>query len=152
MVPLINNDIEMFRSFPKGLPGIYFFRHAKGNGSAKPGSIFGKDYLYKWWKKACANLGINDVDLYGGTRYSSTITLRKFKTPEEIKRATMHSTNKVFERYFYLEGDEPRNIYEDTQDKRVKKRVGGKKSTSPGTDKLTKNLRGMQNQPPVFIE
>jgi hypothetical protein len=40
--------------------------------------------------------------------------LRAYRTPEEIKRATMHSTNKAFERYFSMESDDLRSIYEDT--------------------------------------
>ena len=31
------------------------------------------------------------------------------------KRATMHSTNKAFERYFQFEGDDVREIYGDTR-------------------------------------
>jgi integrase len=117
LVPIIEDDIKLLRTFPKALPHLYFFRHEKGNGAAKSGSKFGKDYLYKWWKKACRNLGIDGVDLYGGTRHSSAIALRKYRTPEEIKRATMHSTNKAFERYFYIEGEDLRSIYGDTRGK-----------------------------------
>jgi hypothetical protein len=64
--------------------------------------------------KACTNLGIDGVDLYGGTRHSSARALRMHRTPEEIKRATMHTTNKAFERYFQIEADDVRNIYRDT--------------------------------------
>jgi hypothetical protein len=34
--------------------------------------------------------------------------------PKEIKRATMHSTNKAFERYFWIETEDLREIYGDT--------------------------------------
>ncbi|MGZ3607614.1 MAG: hypothetical protein ACXU9J_06795, partial [Syntrophales bacterium] len=40
--------------------------------------------------------------------------LRVYRTPEEIKRATMHTTNKAFERYFNIEAGDLRNIYKDT--------------------------------------
>jgi hypothetical protein len=70
------------------------------------GKQFGLNYLYIWWKRACRNLGIAGVDLYGGTRHSSAIALKKYRTPEEIKRATMHSTNKAFERYFWIETED----------------------------------------------
>ena len=53
-----------------------------------------------------------DVDLYGGTRHSSARALRDRFSPEQIRRATMHSTSKAFERYFRVEGDEVRSIYE----------------------------------------
>ena len=71
--------------------------------------------------KACKNLGIEGVDLYGGTRHSSAKALRAYRTPEEIKRATMHSTNKAFERYFQIESDDLRKIYSKT--KRTSKSV-----------------------------
>jgi hypothetical protein len=43
------------------------------------------------------------VDLYSGTEHSSATALRKFRSPEQIKKATMHTTNKAFERYFQIE-------------------------------------------------
>ena len=70
--------------------------------------------FYKWWKKACNNLGVSDVDLYGGTRHSSTVALRENFSPEEIRRATMYSTNKAFERYFHLSKEELRQVYSST--------------------------------------
>jgi integrase len=126
LVPLIEDDIALLKTFPKAMPHLFFFRHIKGNGGAKPGEKFGKDHLYNWWKKACKNLGIEGVDLYGGTRHSSAIALRKFRTPEEIKRATMHSTNKAFERYFRIESDDLRGIYEDTREKERADKPDGK--------------------------
>ncbi|MBU1902677.1 MAG: hypothetical protein KJ573_03700, partial [Proteobacteria bacterium] len=64
---------------------------------------FGEHLLYEYWKRACSNLNIEGVDLYGGTKHSSATALRIYRTPEQIKRATMHSTNKAFERYFQME-------------------------------------------------
>ncbi len=94
----------------------------KGEYGCKTEAPFGKKYFYKWWVKACAKLGIEGVDLYGGTRHSSAIALRKFRTSEEIKRATMHTTNKAFERYFRIESEDLRDIYRDTvrRDEKVK--------------------------------
>jgi len=56
------------------------------------------------------------VDLYGGTRRPSAEDedLRNFATPEQIKRATMHSTNKAFERYFLVSREELQEIYQAT--------------------------------------
>lgn len=105
---LLNEHIELLKSFPRGLPHLYFFRH-------KTGQQFGKDYFYKWWKKACNNLDIEGVDLYGGTRHSTVSDLRKHRTPEQIKLASMHTTNKAFERYFQVEADDLREIYQDAQ-------------------------------------
>ena len=66
-------------------------------------------------KKACANLNIEDVDLYGGTRHSSAVALRENFSPEQIKQGTMHNTtNKAFERYFRIESEDVRNLYSFT--------------------------------------
>ena len=118
-VYLIEEDVELLRSMPRGFPDMYFFRHQKGNGGAKPGQQFGKDYIYKWWKKACANLDIAGVDLYGGTKHSSAVDLRKRHSPEAVKRATMHSTNKAFERYLQLTADELTPIYADARRRKL---------------------------------
>ena len=64
----------------EGLPHLYFFRHIQMEG-VKAGRKFGKNYLYKYWKKACNNLNIKDVDLYGGTRHSSATALSEYCTP-----------------------------------------------------------------------
>jgi hypothetical protein len=85
-----------------------FFRHPDGR-------QFGQKYFYKWWKRACKELNIEDVDLYGGTRHSTVRALRKRRTPEEIRRASGHSTNKAFERCYHTEGDMLRAIYDDAQ-------------------------------------
>lgn len=119
---LIREDIDLLKVIPRGLPDLYFFRHLKGNGAAKPGQRFGHDYLWKWWKKACSNLGVEDVDLYGGTRHSTVIDLREQgHSPEAIKRASMHSTNKAFERYLQVTASEVRPIYADARRSKKKK-------------------------------
>ncbi len=114
-IPLLPEDLDLLRQLPRGLPDLYFFRHVSGTSGAKAGQRFGDKYLYKWWKRACENLGIEGVDLYGGTRHSSARALREFRSPEEIKRATMHSTNKAFERYFQIELEDVREIYGDAR-------------------------------------
>ena len=69
-------------------------------------------------------MGIEGVDLYGGTRHSLARALRESCTPEEIRRATMSASNKVFERYYKTEGAEFRNIYSKTkQDKKKREAV-----------------------------
>ncbi len=115
LVPILDEDVGLIKSLTKGLPDMPFFRHVKGISGCKAESRFGERYFYKWWVKACDELGIDGVDLYGGTRHSSAIALRRYRTPEEIKRATMHSTNKAFERYFRMEADDLRSIYGDTK-------------------------------------
>ena len=114
-VPLLEEDIELLRNIPQGFPDQPFFRHPKGLRGCSEGSRYGNRYFYKWWKKACRNLGVEGVDLYGGTRHSSAMALRQYRTPEEIKKATMHSTNKAFERYFQMGTEDIREIYGDTR-------------------------------------
>jgi integrase len=111
LVPMIDEDIEILKNLPRGLPNLPFFRHLRGISGVKAGQAFGNKYFYKWWKKACASLGVEGVDLYGGTRHSTVTALRQVATPEEIKNATFHNTNKAFERYFRIKGDDVRDIY-----------------------------------------
>jgi integrase len=115
-VPITPEDLEILNQIPRGLPELPFFRHLKGYKGCKPGQMFGKKHFYNWWTRARKNLGIKEVDLYGGTRHSSALALRvEGCTPEEIRRATMHSTNKAFERYYKIETDEIRSIYQKSQ-------------------------------------
>jgi integrase len=121
LVPMIEEDIELVRNLPRSFLELPFFRHFDGRSGATPGEPFGQRYLYKWWKKACANLGVDGVDLYAGTRHSTVIALGKSFTPEQLKQATMHSTNKAFERYFRVKPDSLREIYQSAVDERKKK-------------------------------
>lgn len=116
MVPMLEEDIEILKSMPEGMPELNFFRHVKGVSGVKAGQPFGEKYFYKWWKKACAALGVENVDLYGGTRHSTVTALKKVASPEEIKKGTLHKTNKAFERYFQTNSEDALNIY-----KKVKK-------------------------------
>jgi integrase len=112
---LLSEDVDLLRSLPRGLPDLYFFRHGKGLKGVAAGDRFGDKYLYKWWVKACEKLKIEGVDLYGGTRHSTVKELRRFRTPEEIRLASMHSTNKAFERYYRTDPDDYRDIYKEAR-------------------------------------
>ena len=96
---LDDEDVNLISSLPRGLPDMYFFRHVKGVSGVAAGAKFGSRYLYKYWKKACYELNVEGVDLYGGTRHSTVTALSEHFTPEEVKGATGH-TSKAFERYF----------------------------------------------------
>jgi integrase len=113
-VPILDEDVELFKQVKPGFPRSYFFRHETGKGGVKNGQKYGEKFFYKWWKKACDNLRIEGVDLYGGTRHSSAIALREHFSPEQIKQGTMHQTNKAFERYFRVGADDIRMIYNQT--------------------------------------
>ncbi len=95
-------DIALIKTFPKSItPELYFFRHLPGRSGIKAGEQFGPKYFKKWWDKACKNLGIQGVDLYGGTKHSTATALGELLSPEEIRRGgTGSATNKAFERYF----------------------------------------------------
>jgi integrase len=100
IVYILEQEISFIRThLPTGLPKMYFFRHPPGLKGAVAGQRFGNRYLYKWWKRACSDLGIEGVDLYGGTRHSTATALGRICTPEEVRDATGH-TSKAFERYF----------------------------------------------------
>lgn len=98
-VPILPEDVEILKSFPTSFPSMPFFRHDGGIKGTKKDQPFGIKYFYKWWIRACENLDIKDVDLYGGTRHSTVRALRKYRSPEEIKEAAMSKTNKAFDRY-----------------------------------------------------
>jgi integrase len=117
VVPLLDEHIEVITSIPQGVPHLPLFRHPPSY-SNQEGRKFGEKYLYKWWKRACANLGIEGVDLYGGTRHSTACAMREEFSPEQIKRATMHSTNAAFERYFQMDPEEIREQYASSKIKR----------------------------------
>jgi integrase len=136
-VPMLQEDKELVETFPVGLPHLYFFRHVAGVSGVKGGQRFGDRYLYKWWKKACANLGIEGVDLYGGTRHSSVTALRKQFSPEQIKAGTMHSTNKAFDRYLQIKTDDALTIYEVSK--------GGKPVANKKRDRKSTRLNSSHN-------
>jgi integrase len=102
-VPIIPQDTSCLSCLPVALPGNYLF--------GENGKRYGVNRFYRAWKRACDRLGIIGVDLYGGTRHSSARALRTHFSPEEIKRATMHTSNAAFERYFKMDGDDVRSIY-----------------------------------------
>jgi integrase len=111
VVPMLQEDIEAVRSFPKALPHLPFFRHVAGIKGVKAGEPFGEKYLYKWWIKACKNLGIEGVDLYGGTKHSTVTAMSNELGYGRAKQATMHTTNKAFERYLIADPESIRNAY-----------------------------------------
>lgn len=125
-VPILDEDIVLFKQVKPGFPRSHFFRHETSRSGARKGQTFGEKYFYKWWKRACENLGISDVDLYGGTRHSSAVALREHFSPEQIKQGTMHQTNKAFERYFRIGADDIRGIYQEASFRNKSKSVGSK--------------------------
>jgi hypothetical protein len=100
-IHLADEDCQLINSFwePKGLPHMFFFRHLQTRSGVKAGVQFGPKYFKKWWDKACKNLGIEGIDLYGGTRHSTVTALGKFLTPEQIQRGGTGHVSDAFKRY-----------------------------------------------------
>jgi integrase len=119
-------DINLIKSFPRSMdPDLFFFRHMVGKSGVEIGEQFGPKYFKKWWDKACKNLGIKGVDLYGGTKHSTATALGEFLTPEEIKRGgTGSSTNRAFERYFQPRRNESAKVVSTI--KELQKKQAGK--------------------------
>ena len=109
-IPLLEEDVELVKSlFPTAInPDLPFFRH-------KNGKRFADDMFWKWWVRACANLKIEGVDLYGGTKTTSTTeseeqdVLEEFE--KELQAATMHQTDDAFRHYRKPKEDRLRRIY-----------------------------------------
>ncbi len=131
-VPMLEEDVALYKQIKPGFPRAHFFLHENSKSGARKGQTFGEKYFYKWWKRACENLGIADVDLYGGTRHSSAVALREHFSPEQIKQGTMHQTNKAFERYFRIGADDIRGIYQEASN-------GNKKASVVNISKLKRN-------------
>jgi len=126
---LLDEDVELLKELLKGFPkgignykDLHFFRHLKGMKGIPENKRFGKHFFSDYWKRACKNLKIENVDLYGGTRHSSVQGLRKNGlSPEQIKLASGHITNRAFSRYFELSEDDLRKTYSLTRRQRTGK-------------------------------
>ncbi|MBU2551835.1 MAG: tyrosine-type recombinase/integrase, partial [Proteobacteria bacterium] len=125
-VVLLDEDVELLSRFPRALPRVPFFRHHGNRNRSRAGQPFGDKYFWKWWKKACSNLGIEGVDLYGGTRHSSATALQEYFSPEEIKEATMHGTNTAFQRYFRTDIRRLKAVYEKANGGKDEQKEAGK--------------------------
>lgn len=97
--------ISLKKKYP-GMPNMPFFRHVSGINRIKADSPFGQKYFYKWWIKACDNLGVKGLDLYGGTRHTTTTELARIVGTEGARKATGHETNKAFDRYCQHQDDD----------------------------------------------
>jgi len=111
-VPLLEEDMALaaahLRPATRELP---FFRHVGGRKGVIAGEAFGEKAFYKWWVKACENLGVKDLDLYGGTKHTSVTALAEYHSPEEIRMGAKISTNKAFERYLQIDERKTVELY-----------------------------------------
>ena len=107
-IKLLEDQVEMVREMKRRFPAVgmvKFFRHHGGVQSVKHGQPFGEKYFYKWWIRACDELGIKGLDLYGGTRHTTTTELGKRYGREAAREANENRTNKAFERYCQVRGE-----------------------------------------------
>ncbi len=130
VAPLVEEDLAILKSMPIPIdPSLYFFRHQKRKG-VTAGKLYSVHFFKDYWNRACRNLGIKDVDLYGGTRHSTARALAKEFSPETIMRGSGHHTSKAFRRYFDYATEELREIYRCTVPKSSDK--GLTKDSGPG--------------------
>ena len=135
-IHLLDEHVELIREIrgPKGVPNMYFFRHVKAKSGVKTGTRFGQKQFRLWWNRACKNLGIKGVDLYGGTKHSTVTALGKELTPEQIQRGATGHVSDAFKRYMLPDVNEALTATKAVQ--KIQKRP----------DKLLIKLSGRQNQ------
>jgi len=109
-VKLLDEDVELIRSLPRGFPEMPFLRHDRGRGGRVQGSPFGKNLLYQIWKKTCKELGVEGVSLYPGTKHSTASDLARQFPSEPVRKTTGHA-RKAFERYLVLSEDDCTSLH-----------------------------------------
>lgn len=113
-IHLDTEDCQMIEGIkdmvPPALPGTFFFRHLKSKKGLKAGQQFGPKYFKIWWDKACKKLGIEGVDLYGGTKHSTVTALGQIMTPEQIQRGATGHASDAFKRYMLPDVNEARQV------------------------------------------
>lgn len=107
-VRLISEHVDFFKEmksrFPS-VPELKFFRHHRGVRSQKPNTPFGPKYFKTKWDEACQKLGVHGLDMYGGTRHTSTTEIARLAGTQNAREATAHETNKAFDRYCQFQND-----------------------------------------------
>lgn len=114
VIPLIEEDWELVKALPISFNrSEFFFRHDGSRGHAESGKPFSRKMIWAAWKRACNRLGIEGVDLYGGTKHSTLTGLRTrgLVTYEEARKMSGHTTNKAFDRYLKIEAEPRRDLF-----------------------------------------
>jgi integrase len=125
-VPMIQEDIDLIRSLidpaidTRLLP---YFRHPRGIKGAVENHPFSKNLFYDWWKRAAKNVGITDVDLYGGTKHTTVTDMNRRHSPETIQKTAQISTNKAFDRYLHLDNEQKRALCREAHPDTVPTRI-----------------------------
>nr|WP_319393321.1 hypothetical protein [uncultured Desulfobacter sp.] len=125
-VRLAPDHVDIFAQLKKqypALPTVIFFRHIAGIKGVKKDAAFGEKYFYKAWISACDKLGIEGLDLYGGTRHTTTTEIGKMQGKDAAKKHSGHRTNKAFERYCQMDEVESADMAELIIKKKTKTEV-----------------------------
>jgi integrase len=112
-VPLVDEDVAILKTFPLSMKAMPFFRHTIAKQGVTLNKKYGANHFYDWWKKACRNLGVEGVDLYGGTKHSTITALSQKYSPEEIQERGTGHLSKAFLRYLDTTDDQSRQLYQD---------------------------------------
>lgn len=105
LLPEHSDTVASIKSTYPALPHVKFFRHHGKVRGQEYGSPWGKNYLYRWWTKACQNIGVHGLDLYGGTRHTTVSELARVEGTHAAREASGHETNKAFDRYCQVQDE-----------------------------------------------
>jgi len=132
---LLDEHLEEIRALKAeypATPSTLFFRH-NGKTQADMDTPFGINYIYKRWKKTCKKFGIDDLDLYGATRHSTTTAIAMAAGKKNARNFSGHQTNKAFDRYCQISDDDSFDMTQLMAKMRGKV-VNFKKAKKDGTD------------------
>lgn len=111
--PLTEADLALVRRLPIAFDKAQaFFAHDGHRGHTKRGQRYSRQLLWEVWKRACKRLGVEGVDLYGGTRHSLLTAMRQTRSYDEVKTMSGHTTNKSLDRYIVTETAMEKSLYE----------------------------------------
>jgi cellulase/cellobiase CelA1 len=71
--------------------------------NGRAGEVFGPKCFRNWWNQACQNLGIQGLNLYGGTRHTTTTEIARNVNSDAARKASGHETNRAFDRYCQIQ-------------------------------------------------
>ena len=127
VVRLLEHHIKLFQEMKKefpALPEVKFFRHHGDiQRNMKPGQPFGINIFRRYWNRACKRLNVEGLDMYGGTRHTTTTEIARQAGTENARKASAHETNKAFDRYCQFQDDTAFKMAQIVKGKKGKKIV-----------------------------
>lgn len=125
-IPMLKADIDLVKGQIDSRADtrlLKYFRHNAGTSGTPKDHPFSKNILYGWWKRAAGNIGIHDVDLYGGTKHTTVTALSELHSSDDVQRYTQISTNRAFERYLHVDSEQKRILCRDAHPDTVSTRI-----------------------------